>query len=187
MVRAGRAYLLVLVALFSAAVAVQAQGTSFEDVAKRIEARVSPGAVKRGEAVKWTLTLELAPGWHSYPTKQPDAKHESFVNKIKFANTDQVVFVGAIKEPKITERIEDGALLAEVEGTATWERMLVVRPDAKPGKVKLAIPVTIQVCDKNTCLPPKKIVVEVVLSISDGPAVAVDPKYQKDVDAAGKK
>ena len=49
-------------------------------------------------------------------------------------------------------------------------------PDV-PGK----IPVTIAVCDKNTCLPPKKVMVDVVVTVSDAAPVKVDPKYEKEI------
>jgi hypothetical protein len=164
-----------------------AQRVTFDDVVKKIEAKVEPVKAKRGETVQWTLSLELTDGWHTYPTKQPDPKHSSFVNKMKFENSAAAVFVGELKEPDAMLRIEDGAKLAEIEGFPVWERAVVVRPDATPGKVKLAVPVSIQVCDKTACLPPKKVTVEVELTISDAPPVAVDAKYQKEVEAAGKK
>jgi hypothetical protein len=166
---------------------VSAQRVTFDDVAKRIEAKVEPATAKRGETVKWKLTIELAEGWHTYPTKQLDPKHDSYVNKIRFANTAAVVFVDDVKEPDLKVRIEEDAKLGEVEGIGVWERPLVVRPNAKPGKVKISVPVTVQVCDKTGCLPPKKLNVDVELTISDAPAVAVEQKYLKEVEAAQKK
>src|SRR5947208_8581845 len=93
-----------------------AQGVKFDDVVKKIEAKVEPTTVKRGETVKWTLSLELMDGWRTYPTKQVDPKHDTFVNKIKFENSAVAVFVGELKEPEAKLRDEDGAKLAEIEG-----------------------------------------------------------------------
>jgi DsbC/DsbD-like thiol-disulfide interchange protein len=173
-----------VVALLSAS---EARAQPFQDVVKKVEAKIEPKTAKRGAAVKWTLTIELADGWHTYPTKQPAAQHEAYVNKLKFENSASAVFVGELKEPEAKFVNEDGAMLAMFEGTPAWERTLVVRPDAKPGKIKITVPVVILVCNANGCLPPKKVNVEVELTISDAPAVAIDAKYQKEVDAAGKK
>ena len=35
-----------------------------------------PSTAKRGETVTWRLTVELAPGWHTYPLQQVDPKAE---------------------------------------------------------------------------------------------------------------
>jgi len=180
--------------LFSATIAMmilvsnaQAQRTTFDDVVKKVEAKIEPALAKRGETVKWTLSFQLASGWHTYPTRQPDEKHEAFVNKMKFANAESAVFVGELKEPAMKLVLEDGAQLAEIEGSPVWERTLLIRPDAKPGKVKISVPASIQVCNASGCLPPKKLTLEVELTISDAPASRVDPKYQKELDAGGKK
>ena len=175
--------LLALFAAFTLTAPLHAQ-RGFDDVVKKVEAKIEPATAKRGEAVKWTLAVTLADGWHTYPTKQVDPKHESFVNKMKFSNTPAAIFVGELKEPDAKYVDEDGAELAQLEGMPVWERTVVIRPDAKPGKTKLTVPVTIQVCDAMACLPPKKILVEVELTVSDAAAAPVDPKYQKEVAAA---
>src|SRR5438128_7492513 len=113
---------------------VDAQNQGFSDVVKKVEARVEPAAAKRGEAVKWTLTVELADGWHTYPSKQADPRADSYLNRFKFPRENGLVFVGELVEPKTHEKIEDGIKVAMVEGKATWQRTLLIRPDARPGK-----------------------------------------------------
>src|SRR5437764_12764340 len=76
-----------------------AQRVTFDDVVTSVTAKAAPATVKRGETVKWTLRLEIADGWHTYPTTQADERSESFVNKIAFPKPGDVVFVGALPEP----------------------------------------------------------------------------------------
>jgi DsbC/DsbD-like thiol-disulfide interchange protein len=167
------------------AVTALAQNQTFQDVVKKVEARVDSASAKRGETVKWSLTVEIADGWHTYPTKQNDPKADSYVNKIKFANQGGAIFVGELKEPATVERKEDEANISIVEGSGTWQRAIVISPDAKPGKIKIQVPIKILAC-ADRCLPPQTVTTEVELTISDDPAVPVDPKYRKEVNAAKK-
>jgi DsbC/DsbD-like thiol-disulfide interchange protein len=179
-----RTILTLAVAPFLVATAA-AQNMTFNDVVKKVQARVEPAIVKRGATVNWTLTIEVADGWHTYPTRQIDPKSNSYVNRLKFAEQSGAVFVGDLKEPIGTDKDEDGAKVTMIEGTGTWERTIVIRPDAKPGKVRIKVPVTILAC-ADRCLPPKTITTEIELTISDDPPVAVDPKYQKDLESRAK-
>lgn len=162
-----------------------AENLTFKDVVKKVEADVSAKTVKRGEAVTWTLTIELIDGWHTYPVKQADANAEPYVNKFKFPKSGEVVFVGELVEPKGVEKMEDGAKIVMIEGAGVWKRTLVIHPDAKPGKLTIKVPVVIMAC-ANRCLPPETIALETEIVVSDAPAVAVDPKYQKEVAGAKK-
>jgi len=162
-----------------------AQNLTFQDVVKKVQAHVEPAVVKRGAAVNWTLTVDIADGWHTYPTRQNDPKASSYVNRIKFAEQSGAVFVGDLKEPVGTDKDEDGSKVTMIEGTATWERTIVIRPDAKPGKVRIKVPATILAC-ADRCLPPKTVTTEIELTISDDPPVAVDPKYQKALESPAK-
>jgi len=164
---------------------VFADNLSFKDVVKKVEARAESTKVRRGEAVVWTLTIEILDGWHTYPTKQADPMADSYENKIKFANDDNVVFVGGLTEPTLIEKNEDGVKVAMVEKLGVWKRTFVVRPDAKPGKVKVPVKVTILAC-ADRCLQPQTIATEVELTVTDDPPVAVDPKYRAEVNAPRK-
>ena len=169
-------------ACFALASPAFGQKVTFDDVVTSITAKAEPATVKRGETVKWKLQITLAEGWHSYPTKQPDERSDSFVNKIAFPKPGDVVFVGELKEPPAKVHTEsDGSKVSEVEGQPVWERAFVVHPNAKPGKLTISVPVTISVCDKTTCLVPKKVMVDVVLTVSDAAPVKIDPKYEKEI------
>ncbi len=168
------------------AATASAQNQPFQEIAKKIEARVGPTVVKRGATANWTLTVEIADGWHTYPTRQADPRSSSYVNRLKFSEQSGIVFVGELKEPAGNDKEENGTKITMIEGIGTWERTIVVRPDAKPGKYKVQVPFTILACNDSGCLPPKKVTTEFELTISDEPAVAVDPKYQKELQTPAK-
>src|SRR5262249_7504659 len=133
------------------------------------------------ETVKWTVTVEIADGWHTYPTVQPDPRSDSYVNKLKFSEQSGAVFAGPLKEPSAIVKLEDGAKVSMIEGIGTWERAIVIRPDAKPGKITIKVPMRILAC-ADRCLPPQTVTTEVELTINNDPAIPVDPKYQKDLE-----
>lgn len=144
----------------------------------KVSAVVEPATAKPGETVTWKLTVELAPGWHTYPTTQPEEKAEQYTDKITFPKLDGVEFAGPLQEPECKSKAEPAEEIKELrycEGKATWQRSLKVSPDAKPGK--LTIPVTMQmlVCDKSKCLPAEEFTFEATLTIAGDKAAAPPP------------
>ena len=177
--------LLAAAIVLCAAAPALAQNQSFNDVVKKVSAKIEPATAKRGEAVTWTLTVEVIDGWHTYPTQQVDPKADSYTNRIKFPRENGLVFVGELTEPATLEKAQDDVRVAMVEGTGVWKRTVVISPDAKPGKVTVKVPVTILAC-ADRCLPPQTVATEVTLTISDDAPVAVDPKYKKELAAPKK-
>src|SRR5439155_11956755 len=82
---------------------------SFENVVKKIEVAVVPSTAARGETVTWMLTIELAPGWHTYPLRQVDPAAKDNITKIDFPATAGVVPVGKCKEPTFLSKAEPAA------------------------------------------------------------------------------
>lgn len=143
----------------------QAQNLTFNDIVKKLDATIEPAKVKPGDTVTWKLTIDLLEGWHTYPTVQPDPNQSTFVTKITFPKIDGLSFTGDVKEPKpIIKKDPDGDI-AMLEGVVTFERKITISRDAKPGKVKVQVPVKLQVCSKDTCLPPKTVTVTVELMV----------------------
>src|SRR5689334_22199954 len=66
---------------------------SFDKVVKKVEATFEPATAKRGETITWKLTVEVADGWHTYPTKQTDPAAQTNVNKITPPTVGSAVFV----------------------------------------------------------------------------------------------
>jgi len=176
--------LLALAAILFGALPSFAQNATFKDAVKRVEAKLEPSTAKRGETVKWTLTLDVASGWHTYPTKQTVSDFSSYANRYRFPKSADIVFVGELREPKPGVHKEKEGDLLVLEGTVLIEHDLVISPNLKPGKYAIRIPVRISACNKETCLKPEEIMVEAVITVSDAPAVPVEAKYQKEVDGA---
>jgi thiol:disulfide interchange protein len=170
----------VLVPLLATAARAQGQRT-FDKVVKRVEATVEPATAKRGETVTWKLTVELAPGWHTYPTTQPDPAAQSYVNKITPPKGGAAVFVGTLAEPANPIKKADPVLnikeLRYYEGKVVWEHKAVVSPTATPGETTVEVPVKLLACDEKGCLPPKPLTVKARLTITTDPPVPIDPKY----------
>src|SRR5205823_5390069 len=152
-----------------------------------ITATVEPATAKRGETVTWKVVVELIDGWHTYPTVQPDPEAGSYRTTFKFPGSGDLVFVGKVKEP-IQKSKEEPSLkikdLREAFGKVVFERPLVVSPKATPGPKEVKATIRLQVCDKDRCLNPKNVSLQATLTVSDAPAVPVDPKYKGDVEAA---
>src|SRR6476469_7328159 len=134
------------------------RGLNFKDVAK-VEATIESAKAKPGDTVTWKLTVELIPGWHTYPTRQPDPKADSQVNKIKLPTTGDVIAAGPIKEPDNPVKKPEPALeikeLHYYEGRAVWEAKLKVAATATPGVKTITVRATILAC-KETCLPQQR-------------------------------
>src|SRR5207249_3516851 len=83
--------------------------------------------VRRGQTVTWKLTVELIPGWHTYPSKQAEAAAEQYVTEFQFAKASgPLVFVDPLREPEPLKKPEqDIKELRFYEGTTTWEQTAV--------------------------------------------------------------
>jgi len=186
-VRSGSVALgLVSVALI--AVAPARAGKTFSDVAK-VQVTLDPSTAARGQTVTLKIAVELVPGWHTYPTVQMDPNASSQVNIFKFPNTKDVIFVGNLQDPPGFESKAEPILeikeLRQYEGKVVWERPLVVRSDATPGKTNVKVLLKqVLACDEKTCLPPAKIEPEVELTITDAAPKEVEPQYREEVRKA---
>src|SRR5262249_14182523 len=130
---------------------------SFLKAVPRAWAEFEPATAKPGQTVTWKLFVELAPGWHTYPTSQVDPKADDNVTAITFPEGGDVAFVDSLKEPAFKSKAEPEAGIRELhyleDKTLVWERKAVVSANAKPGRIEVKVPVRIQVCDANRCLP----------------------------------
>lgn len=180
---------LVAFALAAAPGARANQKDWYEKAVKKVEAKFDPAEAKPGQTVTFTLTVELNPGYHTYPIVQPDKNASSMTNILKFPDAGAVVFVGPTIDPKdylVKEVPEIGIKeLREYEGKVVYTRKVVVSPKAAPGAapVKLAA-FKLTVCDKDNCFPPKAVPVEATFKVLPGPAEAVEPMYAAEVQKA---
>jgi thiol:disulfide interchange protein DsbD len=175
---------MVVIACFVAlGVAVQAHAqNSFSDVAS-YEVQLDRTEAKRGETVTWKFTMHIKEGWHTYPTKQPNPANLS-INVLKFPKPNDVMFVGDLVEPESKTEIILGLPTLVIEGTGVWEHKLLVRPDAKPGKIRIKVRAVLTVCTDTCVNDQPELTTE--LTILDGPPVEVDSKYKPELEKVTK-
>ena len=165
------------------------KGGWYEKAVSKVEARFEPAAAKPGETVTYTVTVELNPGYTTYPTAQPDAAAAGMVNEFKFPTSGPVVFVGDVADPAGHKAKSEPDLgikeLRYYAGKVVYQRKAVVSPAAKPGPVAVKLPAfRLTVCDDRNCFPTKSLSPEATLKVLDGPPVPVDPKYAYEVTKA---
>lgn len=158
-----------------------------DDRVKSIEAKIEPPEAKPGQTVTYKITIKLLPGFHTYPTKQPDPTHSDDVSKITFADTPELIFVEPVTDPP-GAKVKPGdkaGFVSYYEEEASFEAKAVVAPDATPtekGKGIKPKRVQMTVCDENNCVPIVRDL-SAPLKIVAG-SVPVDAKYKDAVDRA---
>jgi hypothetical protein len=155
---------------------------------KQITATFEPAEAKPGQTVTLKLTVELAPGHQTYPTKQSDRNAAAMVNRITFPESAVLIFVGEVQDPddpQIKSEPELGIKEMKLyKGTIVYERKAVVSPKAEPGEQSAKLKFRITVCDAHSCFPPKTVTPEAVVKVLPGPAVPVENAYKDEVNKA---
>jgi hypothetical protein len=155
---------------------------------KRIDAEAIPVTVRRGETVVVCIHLDLKDRAFTLPATLPDDMQQVFgASRVTILADENVVPVGTLKEPAYRVREIPELDLKEfryIDGSTVWERSLVVRRDAKPGEHVVKVKVWFHVMNDMCCVLPLKMELQAPLTISDEPAVAVDPKYAEAVEKA---
>jgi hypothetical protein len=160
----------------------------WDDVVTKVEAKFEPAEAKPGQTVTLKLTFEFIEGWWTYPTRQVDPAARSQVTRIVFPDPGNLIFVGPFEDPKgfLTKADPETGIkeLRYYTRTVTWERKAIVSPKASKGKTSVAIKeFRMIVCDKETCLPPKKVLLNPELIIREG-NVEVEPQFKDEVNRA---
>lgn len=175
--------------MFCLAVLMASQTPAVDPAVKSVAVAFDPPQAKPGQTVTLSLTVTLAPGHHTYPTRQPDKAAADFVTKLKFPEPGAVVFVGDVSDPaKFATKAEPELGVKElrtVSGPVTFSRKLVVSLKQPAGPVAVTLPeVKLLVCTEAQCFPPKVLKPSGTLTVLPGPAVAVEPKYAEAVKKA---
>lgn len=176
-------------AALAAAPGTAAQKDWYEKAVKKVEAKFDPAEAKPGQTVTFSLTVELNPGYHTYPFVQPDKNAASFTNLIRYPDPGAVVFVGPTVDPKgfLTKEVpEIGVMeMREYEGKVVYTRKAVVSPKAAAGAATVKLTsFKLTVCDKDNCFPPKTVPIEAALKVLAGPPVPVEVMYADEVTKA---
>ncbi len=148
---------------------------NFESVVPNVDLKFEPATAKRGETVKYRVTVDLAPGWHTYPTKQIDPEAQSNVTNFRLPKIDGLTFEPPADPPNPMKKAEPALKIKEMryyENQAVWEGKVTVAPTAAPGAKQVTLPVSLLVCDDSGCLPPKTVRPSATLTVSDAPPVA---------------
>lgn len=158
----------------------------FEKAVRRLEASFTPAQARRGQTVTFSLTVHLQEGYYTYPTRQSDPQAAALVNELRFPDPQEVIFVGAVEDPKTARvKAEPQAGIQNLRyctGIVTYIRAAVVHPQAPAGPVTVRLPkVRLNLCDANTCFPVKEVAVEATLTILDGPPLPVEARYAEEV------
>jgi hypothetical protein len=165
----------------------------YEKAVKKVEAKFDPAEARPGQTVTVKVTIELNDGYHTYPTAQPDPAAAGMANSFKFPKDGPVIFVGPTADPKEFETKAEPELgikeLRYMGGAVTFTRKAVVSPKAAAGPAAAKLNLSLLVCDKNVCFPPKDVPLEAGLKVLPGPAVPVEKEYADEVTKAlsGKK
>ena len=126
------------------------------------EATFVPTKAPRGGKIIFKLTMEPAPGFHTYPFKQPGDPKSSYVATLtveskKGQSAPPVALTGEVKarEPDKFEPDPDKPtlMLGEIDRPFESEHTLLVRPDLAPGKHEFTLKLFVSVCDNHGCLP----------------------------------
>jgi len=155
-------HLIIVVALFvigsPAPAQFGARPRSADEVITKAAAKLTPTTAKRGETITWSFTVDLMPGWHTYPTRQPDPEADSYKTTIKPPKPGDLIFVGLPQDPpnpiKKAEPVLKIKELRYYENSATFELKAVISPKATPGEKKVTVRITFLVCDEQGCLAP---------------------------------
>ena len=73
----------------------------------KFETTVEPAEAKPGQTATMRFAFDLAPGYTTYPTVQPEKNAEGMVNRVTYSEAGAVVFVGeTIDPPKFLKKSE---------------------------------------------------------------------------------
>ena len=72
---------------------------SWQAAVQKVDAVIEPADARPGQTVTYKLIVKLNPGYHTYPTVQPDPKVTSH-NTIKLPDAGDLIFVEEVKDPE---------------------------------------------------------------------------------------
>ena len=155
---------------------------NYQRAVKRLAAEVEPAKAKRGEVIVWRLTVELHPGYWTYPTTQSDPNADSLVSRFSFTPSKRdknppPVWVVPIGEPTSTGNAKTKPYPEEMvqsltyyPGFAQFEQRLQIKPDAPLGQLRVApLRAFVQYCNEENCFPIN-LEFAAPVEVIDGPA-----------------
>ena len=120
--------------------------------AASFEVSIAPATAKPGDEVTLKVAARIADGWHIYPVELPkDAAGLATEIKLEGDNLSATGkgFVPSSK-PEVVSK--DGLTVASHHGEISWTRKYTV---SKSGISQVSGSIEFQVCNEESCLPPK--------------------------------
>ncbi len=150
---------------------------------KSAVATVEPATARPGQVVTFKVTVEILPGFHTYPTVQNDKKEAASVVKLQPPDNADLIFVEPPVDPPGAKSHPgpNGGLLDYYTDSITWEFKAIVSPRAPAGPQSVALKRALFiVCDESNCLPESvKLAAKFTVA---GEPVPVEDKYREAVD-----
>lgn len=128
-------------------------------------AKAPKQALRLGEAIALRLEASIDPGWHLYALDQPDGG--PIATEIALAG-DSPFALGPIRASKPIQIFDPNFnMRVQFYTEKAWFQLPVtVSADAAPGPATLVVSTRYQSCNDRICLPPKKVKVELSVSIA---------------------
>jgi len=124
----------------------------------------------RGETVNLKLIGEVPQGWHTYSSKT----YKMGPQPTQIAVPPGVVEISGriTSKPEPVIRHDDGfnTDIEELTGTVTFEVPLRVKDTAVPGRHRIVLTVTSQLCNERECIGPDDLMLPLTLTVVDTPA-----------------
>jgi cytochrome c biogenesis protein CcdA len=117
------------------------------------------------------ITATIAPGWHIYSITQPEGGPLATVIQVDPLQGVRIdgTFKALTEPEKHQEPAFDNLQVETHEKSVTWWAPLALAPNIDPARLQIRGKVKVQVCDANSCLPPK----DLPFSASLGPGIAL--------------
>lgn len=146
----------------------------------KLTTRFAPAKAKQGDVVTLTIQLELPPEHYTYPLEAPTGNTSKIVIK-EIAGLEPVdAKFKPAKPPKVVrDDVLDENIYKHVGGT-TWTRRYRVTGDADAGTFLAKGTLRYQMCNAETCKPPKTVDVA-----ARGTVTAGDPKGKTETAPPG--
>ncbi len=140
-----------------------------KEAIQKVTVSFEPATAKPGQTVTLKITIEMAPGWHTYPSEQPHKAAKSFTNQFTFVKNKLLRPKGKLQQPKNAKEQSFPEIgvpkLLEYYGKASWEQQFTLSTSASSGKLKQSVKLQISACDDNGCLPPKMVNLDAILTV----------------------
>lgn len=124
------------------------------------------------------ITATMKPGWHIYSITQPPGGPVR--TAIKLAPSKAFKLVGDFRSSPQPEKKREAAfnniVVESHYSSVVWHAPLVFSPGAEPAKLQIQGTVTVQPCDRSSCMPPQDLSFTAVIGSARATVDEPEPK-----------